>query len=219
MIETIRFNNVLPNVFVGSPPEGGPTDVWEKELSFKKGCSYLIEAASGRGKSSFCSFLYGLRSDYQGRIELLDRDGNALGSTEKDRCEIRKSALALMFQEHRLFPELTALENVMLKNQLTGYFTEGQVRQMFCTLGLQEKLDTPCAKLSLGQQQRVAFVRMLAQPADFFLLDEPISHLDASNAEIMSAILRQRQQQDGAGVIATSIGNRLPYDYDTIIRL
>lgn len=219
MIETICFNNVLPNVFVGSPPEGGPTDVWEKELSFKKGCSYLIEAASGRGKSSFCSFLYGLRSDYQGRIELLDRDGNALGSTEKDRCEIRKSALALMFQEHRLFPELTALENVMLKNQLTGYFTEGQVRQMLCTLGLQEKLDTPCAKLSLGQQQRVAFVRMLAQPADFFLLDEPISHLDAGNAEIMSAILRQRQRQDGAGVIATSIGNRLPYDYDTIIRL
>ncbi|MBR2458325.1 MAG: ATP-binding cassette domain-containing protein [Bacteroidaceae bacterium] len=218
-METIRFNNVLPNVFVGSPPEGGPTDVWEKELSFKKGCSYLIEAASGRGKSSFCSFLYGLRSDYQGRIELLDRDGNALGSTEKDRCEIRKSALALMFQEHRLFPELTALENVMLKNQLTGYFTEGQVRQMLCTLGLQEKLDTPCAKLSLGQQQRVAFVRMLAQPADFFLLDEPISHLDAGNAEIMSAILRQRQQQDGSGVIATSIGNRLPYDYDTIIRL
>ena len=219
MIETIRFNNVLPNVFVGSPPEGGPTDVWERELSFKKGCSYLIEAASGRGKSSFCSFLYGLRSDYQGRIELLDRDGHALGSTEKDRCEIRKSALALMFQEHRLFPELTALENVMLKNQLTGYFTEGQVRQMLCTLGLQEKLDTPCAKLSLGQQQRVAFVRMLAQPADFFLLDEPISHLDAGNAEIMSAILRQRQHQDGAGVIATSIGNRLPYDYDTIIRL
>lgn len=219
MIETICFNNVLPNVFVGSPPEGGPTDVWEKELSFKKGCSYLIEAASGRGKSSFCSFLYGLRSDYQGRIKLLDRDGNALGSTEKDRCEIRKSALALMFQEHRLFPELTALENVMLKNQLTGYFTEGQVRQMLCTLGLQEKLDTPCAKLSLGQQQRVAFVRMLAQPADFFLLDEPISHLDVGNAEIMSAILRQRQRQDGAGVIATSIGNRLPYDYDTIIRL
>ena len=89
MIETIRFNNVLPNVFVGSPPEGGPTDVWEKELSFKKGCSYLIEAASGRGKSSFCSFLYGLRSDYQGRIELLDKDGHALGSTEKDSNESR----------------------------------------------------------------------------------------------------------------------------------
>lgn len=219
MVETIRFSNVLPNVFAGSPPEGGPSDVWEKELSFKKGCSYLIEAASGRGKSSFCSFLYGLRSDYQGRIELLDKDGHPLDTSESSMCGLRRTSLALMFQEHRLFPELTALENVMLKNLLTDYCTEEQARRMLCQLGLQEKLDTPCARLSLGQQQRVAFVRMLVQPADFFLLDEPVSHLDTRNAEIMGRLLQQRQQQDGVGVIVTSIGNRLPYEYDTIIRL
>lgn len=219
MIETIRFNKVLPNVFAGSPPEGGPSDVWEQDLTFEKGRSYLIEAASGRGKSSFCSFLCGLRSDYQGRIELLDKDGHALDTTDKDMCLLRRTSLALMFQDHRLFPELTALENVMLKNLLTEHCTEEQVRYMLCTLGLQEKLHTPCAKLSLGQQQRVAFVRMLAQPADFFLLDEPISHLDSRNAEIMSTLLQQRQQQDGVGVIVTSIGNRLPYAYGTIIRL
>lgn len=219
MVETIRFSNVLPNVFAGSPPEGGPSDVWEKELSFKKGCSYLIEAASGRGKSSFCSFLYGLRSDYQGRIELLDKDGHPLDTSESSMYGLRRTSLALMFQEHRLFPELTALENVMLKNLLTDYCTEEQARRMLCQLGLQEKLDTPCARLSLGQQQRVAFVRMLVQPADFFLLDEPISHLDTRNAEIMGRLLQQRQQQDGVGVIVTSIGNRLPYEYDTIIRL
>ena len=107
----------------------------------------------------------------------------------------------------------------MLKNLLTDYCTEEQARRMLCQLGLQEKLDTPCARLSLGQQQRVAFVRMLVQPADFFLLDEPISHLDTRNAEIMGRLLQQRQQQDGVGVIVTSIGNRLPYEYDTIIRL
>ena len=203
MIETIRFNNVLPNVFVGSPPEGGPTDVWEKELSFKKGCSYLIEAASGRGKSSFCSFLYGLRSDYQGRIELLDRDGNALGSTEKDRCEIRKSALALMFQEHRLFPELTALENVMLKNQLTDYFTEGQVRQMLCTLGLQEKLDTPCAKLSLGQQQRVAIARALVSNPKLILADEPTGNLDSKNGQEVMQLLKELHDEGTTIIMVT----------------
>jgi putative ABC transport system ATP-binding protein len=90
---------------------------------------------------------------------------------------------------------------------------------MLIKLGLQNRLDTPCARLSLGQQQRVAFVRTLAQPADFFLLDEPISHLDMANAEIMSAMLKERQQKDGAGVIVTSIGNRLPYEYDNIIKL
>lgn len=219
MIETIRFNNVIPNVFVGSPPEGGPSDVWQQSLSFEKGRSYLIEAASGRGKSSFCAFLYGLRSDYQGQIELLDKQGQRISRSEAARCEMRRRSLALMFQEHRIFPELTAVENVMLKNMLTDYYTEQQVRQMLTQLGLQERLDTPCARLSLGQQQRVAFIRVLAQPADFFLLDEPISHLDSNNAAIMGVMLAERQQRDGTGVIVTSIGNRLPFNYDKIIRL
>jgi ABC-type lipoprotein export system ATPase subunit len=219
MIETIRFNSVIPNVFVGSLPEGGPSDVWQQVLNFHRGKSYLIEAASGRGKSSFCTFLCGLRSDYQGEIASLDAQGHAIGKTKDEGCILRRQSLAMMFQDHRLFPELTAVENVMLKSLLTNFYTEEQVRQMLIKLGLQNRLDTPCARLSLGQQQRVAFVRTLAQPADFFLLDEPISHLDMANAEIMSAMLKERQQKDGAGVIVTSIGNRLPYEYDNIIKL
>ena len=82
MIETIRFNSVIPNVFVGSLPEGGPSDVWQQVLSFHRGKSYLIEAASGRGKSSFCTFLCGLRSDYQGEIALLDSQGHTISKTK-----------------------------------------------------------------------------------------------------------------------------------------
>jgi ABC-type transport system involved in cytochrome c biogenesis ATPase subunit len=107
----------------------------------------------------------------------------------------------------------------MLKNQLTDYFTEQEVREKLSALGLDDRLDTPCGKLSFGQQQRVAFVRLLAQPADFFLLDEPVSHLDSANSEIMGEMLRQRQQQDGSAVIVTSIGQRLPYAYDRILKL
>ena len=127
--------------------------------------------------------------------------------------------LAMMFQEHRIFPELTAVENVLMKNQLTDYFTEKEIRERLTMLGLEQRLDTPCGKLSLGQQQRVAFVRLLAQPADFVILDEPVSHLDAGNARIMGTMLRQRQLADGMGVIVTSIGQRLPYEYDKILKL
>ena len=73
--------------------------------------------------------------------------------------------------------------------------------------------------MSGGQQQRVAFVRLLAQPADFILLDEPVSHLDMVNAELMGEMLRQRQTEEGAAVIVTSIGHRLPYDYERILKL
>jgi ABC-type lipoprotein export system ATPase subunit len=124
-----------------------------------------------------------------------------------------------MFQDYRLFPELTAVENVMLKSQLTNCCSESEVREMLSRLGLAGHIDRPCATLSLGQQQRVAFVRALAQPCDFILLDEPISHLDEENAVEMSRMLRERQQKDGLGVIVTSIGYRLPYDYDVIFNL
>lgn len=219
MIERIVLNNVTPEVFVGCPPEGGPSDVWNKELTFERGKSYLIEAASGRGKSSFCSFLYGLRTDYTGNIRLWDCNEKELPTSKDDFCAMRRTMIALMFQEHRIFPELTAVENVMLKNQLTDYFTEKEIRERLTELGLGERLDYPCQKLSLGQQQRVAFVRLLAQPADFIMLDEPVSHLDQSNAEIMGRMLKQRQLQEGASVIVTSIGHRLPYEYDKILKL
>ena len=219
MIKAIRFNRVIPNVFIGMLPDREPSDIWDKELTFTRGQSYLIEAASGRGKSSFCAFLYGLRNDYVGSIEFLDRNGAGIPMTKNDFCRIRCHMLALMFQEHRIFPELTAVENVMLKNQLTDYFTEKEIRERLTELGLEERLDRPCGKLSLGQQQRVAFVRLLAQPADFIMLDEPVSHLDQGNAAIMRTMLKQRQKEEGSAVIVTSIGNRLPYEYDKILKL
>ena len=219
MIESIQFNKVIPNVFVGSPPEGGPTDVWDQVLTFKRGESCLIEAASGRGKSSFCSFLYGLRKDFVGSIDYFSHEGETLHVTDAMLWEMRCRSIAMMFQEHRIFPELTAVENVMLKNQLTNYFTEQEIRERLSALGLEDRLDRPCQRLSIGQQQRVAFVRLLAQPADFILLDEPVSHLDIVNAELMGKMLRQRQMEEGAAVIVTSIGHRLPYDYDRILKL
>ncbi len=219
MINQIKLHNVLPNVFVGSPPEGGPSDVWGVELLFEKGKSYLIEAASGRGKSSFCAYLFALRNDFQGKIEWISETGSPILLDEKGIDKLRCEGIGMMFQEHRLFPELTALENVLLKNSLTNFATEEEICQMLSQLGLENKLNVPCDKLSFGQQQRVAFVRLLCQPADFLLLDEPISHLDIENAKIMANMLSEYQAKSNAGIIITSIGHRMPYPYDQLLKL
>ena len=219
MIESIVFDNVNLKLFVENPPEGPVSDVWNSVVNFKKGKSYLIEATSGRGKSSFCSFLCGLRDDYVGGIALLDGNANRLAGEYSDMLLRRQKILAMMFQEHRLFPELSPVDNVMLKNQITGFTTESEIRSMLVRLGLEDHLDRPCGKMSFGQQQRVAFVRALCQPFDFILLDEPVSHLDAGNAGIMAEMLRERQEKDGVGIIVTSIGYRLPYEYDEILYL
>lgn len=215
MIDRIVLDNLNMKAFAGAPMSGVPSEVFCSNVEFRKGASYLIEASSGRGKSSLCAFLCGLRNDYTGTITF----GGKSPKGSDFFVSLRRESIAVMFQDYRLFPELTAVENVMLKCQLTNYCSESEVRDMLSRLGLAGHIDRPCATLSLGQQQRVAFVRALSQPCDFILLDEPVSHLDEQNAMEMSRMLRERQQKDGVGVIVTSIGYRLPYDYDVILDL
>lgn len=219
MLDSIILDNLNLKASAGAPIGGVPSEVFGCKLTFHKGKSYLIEAASGRGKSSLFSFLCGLRSDYTGNISFGAADGKNILSSDRTFVEMRRRSLAIMFQDCRLFPELTAVENVMLKSQLTGFIAENEVCEMLIRLGLSKHLDRPCAMLSLGQQQRVAFVRALAQPCDFILLDEPVSHIDEPNANEMSRLLYERQQRDAIGVIVTSVGYRLPYDYDMVLNL
>ena len=214
-MNTIQLRQTLPQAFAGL--DSITSDVWHKEVVFGKGTCCLIEAASGAGKSSLLSYLYGYRQDYQGIICF---DGQNIRSYSAARwTEIRRHSLSLLFQELRLFPELTAWENVQLKNRLTGHKRKQDVCNLFEALQLESKMQTPVAHLSFGQQQRVAFIRSLCQPFDFILLDEPVSHLDDDNARLMAGLLQEEAARQGAGIVVTSIGRRLPLAYDQTIKL
>ena len=118
-----------------------------------------------------------------------------------------------------MFPELTALENVLIKNKLTGKQKKKQILEWFDMLGISDKVDSPLGRMSFGQQQRVALIRALCQPFDFLFVDEPISHLDDSNSEIMGRIMTEEAQKQGAGIIATSIGRHIDMHYDQVLHL
>ena len=214
-MDKIQLIDTVPNVFQGSASL--MSDIWAKEVTFEKGKLYLVEANSGTGKSSLCSYIYGYRHDYQGTI-LFDEE-NVRSYTIKQWNRIRKKHFALLWQELRLFPELTALENVQIKNCLTRFQKKKQILEWFDMLGITEKLNAKVECLSYGQQQRVALVRALCQPFDFLLLDEPVSHLDDSNSEIMERVLMAEVKRQGAGVIATSIGKRIELPYDQVFNL
>lgn len=214
-MDKIQLIDTVPNVFQGSVSL--MSDIWAKEVTFEKGKLYLVEANSGTGKSSLCSYIYGYRHDYQGTI-LFDEE-NVRSYTIKQWNRIRKKHFALLWQELRLFPELTALENVQIKNSLTRFQKKKQILEWFDMLGITEKLNAKVECLSYGQQQRVALVRALCQPFDFLLLDEPVSHLDDSNSEIMERVVMAEVKRQGAGVIATSIGKRIELPYDQVFNL
>lgn len=214
-MERISFENVLPQVFAHR--NDLESDVWKQNIVFEKGHLYLVEAESGKGKSTFCSYVIGYRHDYSGRILFDDRDISCL--KVPDWVDMRKSHLSHLFQELRLFPELTAYENVEIKNQLSARKTRAQIIDMFERLGIPDKVDVKIGQMSFGQQQRVAMIRALAQPFDFLLADEPISHLDDSNSEIMGEMMMEEARSQGAGVIVTSIGKHIELDYEKVLKL
>lgn len=214
-MQQITLSQVLPEVF--RERTDLISEVWCQELSLERGKHYLIEASSGAGKSSFCSFVYGWRGDYSGRIAFDGEDIRRL--SPQAWSALRCRSLSFLFQEMRLFDELTAWENVWLKNQLTGHKDKKTLEGYFEALGIADKLHSPARLLSLGQQQRVAAIRALAQPFDFLLLDEPISHLDEENAQILARLIAEEAKAQGASVLTTSVGKHLPLNYSSTYQL
>ena len=214
-MDHIHLQHTLPQVFAGR--DTVISQVWHQDIVFDKGKRYLIEASSGTEKSSLCSYIYGYRRDYQGIISFDGRNIRSFSVSEW--ADVRKHSLSILFQELRIFPELIALENVLLKNRLTNHKKKKEILALFEATGIPDKTDERAGKLSFGQQQRVAFIRSLCQPFDFIFLDEPISHLDNDNSAIMSRLLMEEAGKQGAGIIVTSIGKHLELEYDETFRL
>lgn len=214
-MKSITFSNVLPQVFAGQ--NNLVSDIWLQNVTFEKDKCYLIKADSGKGKSTFCSYIVGYRHDYTGQV-CFDNIPTA-GYTIGQWVHARQQHVSHLFQELRLFPELTALENIQIKNEITLFKSHKEISDWFEELGIADKMHQKIGRMSFGQQQRVALIRSLVQPFDFILADEPISHLDDHNAEIMGKILMQEAKAQGAGVIITSIGKHINLDYDKIYML
>ena len=208
----IRLHQLRPSYM--EQTELTPSDIYlREEVVFAPAKRYLIRAQSGRGKTSLLSFLYGERDSYEGTITY---DGVA---HPKDLFDYRRHRLSYLFQDLRLFPSLTAKENIQLKNRLTGYFSSQQISELLVRVGLAHKQDTPVARLSLGQRQRVAFLRALAQPFEVLLLDEPFSHLDEANTHVLCQILEEECTQRGATLLMTALETNTLLNYDQILQL
>ena len=214
-MQSIRLHNVIPEVF--AQREDLRSDIWLSDFELERGKRYLIEAESGAGKSSLCSYLYGQRDDYRGEILFDGEDIRRFTVGEWSR--LRQRSVAILFQDLKLFDELTALENVELKNRLTKTQSRATILSWFEELGIADKVNAPVGRMSYGQQQRVALIRALCQPLDFLLLDEPISHLDDRNSEVVRDIILRETERQGAAIIVTSIGKHIDLNYDKVVRL
>jgi len=106
-----------------------------------------------------------------------------------------------------LFDELSAFDNIVLKNSITQQKNEYEIHEMAERLGIEDFLLRKTGILSFGQQQRVAIIRSLCQPFDFLLADECFSHMDTENSKVALELIREECSSRNAGLILSSLSS------------
>ena len=199
----------IPDRFI---PE---SEVWEKNLRIKRGAKCLLAAQSGKGKSTLLHVLYGLRRDFSG--EALLEGLSVLSRTAGELETLRKRKISLLFQDLKLFPRLSARDNLELIPETNP--EAPPLDEMLRQVGMEPFVDQPVETLSFGQRQRIALLRSLRKPFDLLLLDEPFSHLDEENTERACRLIVETIERNQATLILSSLGDEPPIKFDERFRL
>lgn len=198
----IILNNVIPNPLKEDNLE--LSKVWNTSLHITNDDHYFLSSNSGKGKSTFLNYLYGLRNDYEGSILINDEDISKFSL--QDWSNLRKGKIAYLPQNLQLINHLSIWDNLLLKNNLTNRYSEGQIKTFLTQFNLLTHINRPVGKLSIGQQQRVALIRTLLQPFNILLLDEPFSHLDEENIIIGLDLINEACKKENANYIIATLG-------------
>ena len=174
-------------------------------LAVWAGQSVALVAPSGAGKSTLLHIAGMLEHQDSGEVYINEQPTSGLSDAE--RTHIRRMDIGFIYQAHRLLPEFTAIENVMLPQMVRGLSKrEARTRagELLAYLGLKDRLTHRPSELSGGEQQRVAIARAVANAPRVLLADEPTGNLDPHTAEHVFGTLMQLVHATGlAAIIAT----------------
>jgi lipoprotein-releasing system ATP-binding protein len=159
-------------------------------IVIRKGEMVSLIGPSGSGKSTLLNIAGLLEKPSIGSVFLIGK--NCKNINEEAKANLRGSNIGFVFQSHRLFPEFSALENVMLPQLIMGTSkkqAESNSKELLAMLGLEKRFSHRPAKLSGGESQRVAIARAVANSPNLILADEPTGNLDSLSAQNVFDIL------------------------------
>ena len=190
------------------------------DLAVRPGEIVGLLGPSGSGKSTLLQAVGLLEGGFEGSIRL---NGEEAASLDDDgRTRLRRELLGFIYQFHHLLPEFSALENVVLPQLVYGAETaaaRSRAEELLGILGLSQRLDHRPAKLSGGEQQRVAVARALANRPPLILADEPTGNLDEKTADTVLAELLKMVRGEGSAALIATHNERLAAKMDRVVRL
>ncbi len=190
------------------------------DLSLRSGELVALVGPSGAGKSTLLHLAGLLERPDAGEVRIAGAECGGL--SDERRTQLRRTTLGFVYQFHHLLAEFSALENVMIPQMIAGV-TRGAARDKAAALlrrvGLGERLSHRPARLSGGEQQRVAIVRALANDPQVLLADEPTGNLDHATAESVTATMIEVTRATGLAALIATHNLDLAYRLDRVVAL
>ena len=192
----------------------------QASLMLHPGRITALVGPSGAGKTTLLNLAGLLEQPKTGQIWI--NGTKATGLSERKRTQLRRRHIGMVFQFHRLFPEFSALENIMIPQMLNGLSqteSEKRAKLLLEMVGLSDRATHRPGLLSGGEQQRVAIARSVANAPDILLADEPTGNLDIETGEtVFQSLQRIVHGTDTAALIVTH-NQKLAAKMDEILEL
>ncbi|MDD3181686.1 MAG: cell division ATP-binding protein FtsE [Alphaproteobacteria bacterium] len=188
-------------------------------LALMPGLFYFLTGSSGAGKSSLLRLIYQIEKPSEGRVVLFDKDTSQLHHSEFPALRRR---LGIVFQDFRLIPHLTALENAALPLCLAGAKpsqVNAHVTELLNWVGLGDRLHARPFELSGGEQQRVAIARAVVNKPKLLLADEPTGNVDDESAKKLMRLFLELNKMGTTIIFATHQQNIVKQYAKPVLRL
>jgi putative ABC transport system ATP-binding protein len=179
-----------------------------------------IWGPSGSGKTTLLNLISAIDEPTTGDLAIAGKDVRSL--TDNQKCEHRNVTIGFIFQGFNLVPVFSALENVMLPQQIRGVSASEARRQALIRLeevGLSDLIHNRPAKMSGGQQQRVSIARALVNNPSMVIADEPTANLDSETARMIINLMRELNEKDHTTFIFSTHDQRLLDRVKRLVRL
>ncbi len=184
-------------------PEGESTLIVDvPRFQLAQGEQVAVRGASGSGKTTFLNLIAGILQADKGTIVLAGHTMTALSESGRDR--VRAKTIGYVFQNFNLLQGYTAIENVMLGMLFGSGVDRARAQQLLERVGLSHRVTYRPSQLSIGQQQRVAVARALANRPKLVLADEPTGNLDQRHAGEALELIREACRENGAALLLVS---------------
>lgn len=189
-------------------------------FALQPGQMTALVGPSGAGKSTLLHICGLLDQPTEGQLELLGQDVAQMGDAARTKLRLRH--IGFVYQSHHLLPEFTALENVMLPQLIAG--TDGasaklRAHNLLAQVGLEQRHDHRPAKLSGGEQQRVAICRALANKPRLLIADEPTGNLDPDTGNQIFALFKDLARREGVTTLMATHNPLLAQQADRILEV